>query len=47
MNGGVPAENVKAQAEQIDKLLKGEEVEAFSGVDLSKVTIDNLEQFGY
>ena len=47
MNGGVPAENVKAQAEQIDKLLKGETVDHFSPVDMGKVTLDNVAQYGY
>ncbi|MCF0229795.1 MAG: sugar ABC transporter substrate-binding protein [Parasporobacterium sp.] len=47
MNGGIPAENVKAQAQQIDDLLQGKEVEAFSPVDMGKVTIENVEQYGY
>lgn len=47
MNGGVPAENVAAQVDQLDKLLKGEAVDAFSAVDLGKVTIDNVTQYGY
>ena len=47
MNGGVPAENVTAQVEQLDKLLQGETVDHFSPVDMGKVTIDNVAQYGY
>ena len=47
MNGGIVTENIATQIEQMDKLLKGESVEHFSIVDMGKVTIDNLSDYGF
>ncbi len=47
MNGGVVTTNIETQSQQIDTLLKGGTAEAFSPVDLGKVTIDNVDEYGY
>ena len=47
MNGGIVTENIATQIDQMDKLLKGEEVEHFSIVDMGKVTIENLSDYGF
>ena len=47
LNGGNPADNVKEIAAIIDKLLKGEAVDCFSPVDMGKLTIDTLANYGF
>lgn len=47
MNGGIVTENIATQIDQMDKLLKGESVEHLSIVDMGKVTIENLSDYGF
>lgn len=47
MNGGNVEENIAVQIDQIDKLVKGVEVDHFSSVEMGKVTVDNLKEYGY
>lgn len=47
MNGGIVTENIAEQIKQIDQLLKGEEIEHFSIVDMGKVTSENLTDYGF
>ena len=47
VNGGLVQDNVAAQVEQIDKLLKGEAVDPISMVEQAAVMIDDLAAYGY
>ncbi len=47
VNGGNPVENAATQVTEMDQLIHGESEGGFSGVDIAKVTVDNLEEFGY
>lgn len=47
VNGGIVEENLAIQADQIEKMFNGEAVDAFSPVDMGRVTLDNLSDYGY
>lgn len=47
VNGGIAQDNIREQAEEMDKLLKGESMDSHSFVDIGKVTVDNLEEYGF
>lgn len=47
VNGGIAQDNIREQAEEMDRLLKGESIDSHSFVDIGKVTVENLEQYGF
>ncbi len=47
VNGGNPIENAAQQVLEMDALMHGEMENGFSAVDSGKVTVENLEDYGY
>ncbi len=47
INGGNPIENAAQQVIEMDALMHGELEDGFSAVDSGKVTVENLEDYGY